>query len=167
MTCKTKTKVPDWLLPAVMAPNRHMEELYIKEFSPDPGSSDKTSPNSSEISGRWPCGREPPVKRRTPLPKNNSFMFVCFLWALTCCVTTQLTGPLEGGHENREFGAFTWTPSGCQNWSPTRPSNPGLKSSALQRKNAGSPGSGGLESGPPGPDFEGFRAKAEGKILES
>ena len=26
----------------------------------------------------------------------------------------------------REFGAFTWTPSGCQNWSPTLPSNPGL-----------------------------------------
>ncbi len=25
------------------------------------------------------------------------------------------------------------------------------------------PGPGGLESGPPGPDFEGFRAKADGK----
>ncbi len=28
--------------------------------------------------------------------------------------------------------------------------------------NEGFHGSGGLESGPPGPDFEGFRAKAEG-----
>jgi hypothetical protein len=61
-----------------------------------------------------------------------------------------------------EFGAFTWAPYGCQTWSPTQPSNPGLKSSALHRKNEGFPGSGGLESGPPGPDFEGFRAKAEG-----
>ncbi len=62
----------------------------------------------------------------------------------------------------REFGAFTWTPSGCQTWSPTRPSNPGLKSPNPLRENEGFPGSRGLESGPPGPDFEGFRAKAEG-----
>ena len=62
----------------------------------------------------------------------------------------------------REFGAFTWTPSGCQNWSPTRPSNPGLKSSTPLRENEGFHGSGGLESGPPGPGFEGFRAEVEG-----
>ena len=63
----------------------------------------------------------------------------------------------------REFEAFTWTPSGSQNWSPTRPSNPGLKSSTPPKENEGFLGPGGLESGPPGPDFEGFRAKAEGK----
>ena len=62
----------------------------------------------------------------------------------------------------REFGAFTWTPKGCQNWSPTRPSNPGLKSSTPLRENEGFHGSGGLEFGPPGPDFDGFRAEAEG-----
>ncbi len=62
----------------------------------------------------------------------------------------------------REFGAFTLTPSGSQNWSPTRPSNPGLKSSTPLGENEGFPGSGGLESGPPGLDFEGFRAKAKG-----
>ncbi len=61
-----------------------------------------------------------------------------------------------------EFGAFNWTPYGCQNWSPTRPSNPGLKSSTPLRESEGFDGSGGLESGPPGPDFEGIRAKAEG-----
>ena len=33
------------------------------------------------------------------------------------------------------------------------------------RENEGFPGPGELESGPPGPDSEGFRAKAEGKIL--
>ncbi len=62
----------------------------------------------------------------------------------------------------RELGAFTWAPGGSPNWSPTRPANPGLKSSALQNKNEGFPGSGELESGPPGPDFAGFRAQAEG-----
>ena len=62
----------------------------------------------------------------------------------------------------RDFEAFTWAPGGCQTWSPTRPANPGLKSSTPPKKNKGFPGSGGLESGPPGPDFEGFRVKAEG-----
>ncbi len=62
----------------------------------------------------------------------------------------------------REFGAFTWTPTGFQNWSPTRPSNPGLKSSTPLRENEGFHGSGGLGSGPPGPGFEGFRAEVEG-----
>ncbi len=76
---------------------------------------------------------------------------------------SHLSGPLEGRKMRiREFGAFTWTPYGCQNWSPTRPSNPGLKSSTPLRENEGFLGSGGLESGPPGPGFEGFRAKAEG-----
>ena len=75
-----------------------------------------------------------------------------------------LSGPLEGGGEIRirEFGAFTWTPQGCQNWSPTRPSNPGLKSSTLLKENGGFHGPGGLDSGPPRPVFDGFRAKAEG-----
>ncbi len=62
----------------------------------------------------------------------------------------------------RKFGAFTWTPKVCQNWSPTRPSNPGLKSSTTPMENKGFPGYGRLESGPPGSDFEGFRAEAEG-----
>jgi hypothetical protein len=39
---------------------------------------------------------------------------------------------------------------------------PGLKSSTPLRENEGFPGPGELESGPPGPDFEGFRTKAEG-----
>ncbi len=79
-------------------------------------------------------------------------------------VILSISSPVHwrGGNENREFGAFTWTPSGCQNWSPTRPSNPGLKSSTPLMENEGFPGPGGLESGPPGPDFEGFRANAEG-----
>ena len=39
---------------------------------------------------------------------------------------------------------------------------PGLKSSTPLKENEGFPGPRGLESGPPGPDFEGFRAEAEG-----
>ncbi len=32
---------------------------------------EQTGPNPSEVSnGRWPCGRGPPVKRPTPLPRN-------------------------------------------------------------------------------------------------
>ncbi len=74
-----------------------------------------------------------------------------------------LSGTLEGGEMRiREFGAFTWTPTRCKNWSPTRPSNPGRKSSTPLTENEGFPGPGGLESCLPGPDFEGFRAKAEG-----
>ena len=82
------------------------------------------------------------------------------------------SGPRGGAFEgivdpqnNKKYmliGAQTAPTLRVANRSPTRPSNPGLKSSALQRKNEGFPGSGGLESGPPGPDFEGFRAKAEG-----
>ncbi len=50
----------------VKAPKRH-----IKAYSSDPGSSNKTAKTPSEISrGRWPFGREPPVKRRTPFPIN-------------------------------------------------------------------------------------------------
>ncbi len=48
----------------------------------------KTGKNPSEISrGRWPCGRKPPVKRRTRV--GQVFRYVCvFLWALMdsfCC----------------------------------------------------------------------------------
>ena len=64
--------------------------------------------------------------------------------------------PSGGGELRiRDFGAFTWTPRGCQNWSPTRPSNPGP--STAPKKNKGFPGSKGLQSGTPGPGFEGLR----------
>jgi hypothetical protein len=65
----------------------------------------------------------------------------------------------------REFGAFTWTPRGCQHWSPTRPSNPGLKSSTPLKENEGVPGSRGLESGPLGSDFEFFPGQGRGVNL--
>ncbi len=39
---------------------------------------------------------------------------------------------------------------------------PGTEVVDPSKRNEGFPGPGGLESGPPGPDFEGFRAKAEG-----
>ncbi len=67
----------------------------------------------------------------------------------------------------RNCGAFTWTPWGCQNWSPTRPSNPVLRSSTSQRTSEGFPRSGGLTSGPPGPGVEAFGVKVEWYILES
>ncbi len=41
---------------------------------------DKNGPNLSEISrGRWPCGREPPVKRRIPFPEH---MYLCLCVSL-------------------------------------------------------------------------------------
>ena len=56
-----------------------------------------------------------------------------------------------------------WEPSpGRQNWSPTRPSNPGLKSSTPLKENEGFPGSGGWNPALRGRIMKGFRAKAEG-----
>ncbi len=55
----------------------------------------KKGPNPSEISrGRWPCGLEPPVKRRTPFPEQYSLMLV-FFWALT--IATQSFTHIERG----------------------------------------------------------------------
>ncbi len=57
--------------PWFKAPKRHVKKWHIKECSSDPGSSNKNGRNSSGISrGRWPCGRRPPVKGRTPFPEN-------------------------------------------------------------------------------------------------
>ncbi len=63
------------------APKRHIKGWHIKEHSPDPGSSNKTGPNPSEISrGRWTCGRETAGKTSNPVSGKYSFMFVCFSW---------------------------------------------------------------------------------------
>ncbi len=41
---------------------------------------EKTGRNPSEISrGRWPCGRKPPVKRRTPFPENIPLCLCVFV----------------------------------------------------------------------------------------
>jgi hypothetical protein len=59
---------PDWVREG---PKRHIKEWHIEEYSSDPGSSKKPAKTLSAISrGRWPCGREPPVKRQTPFPEN-------------------------------------------------------------------------------------------------
>ncbi len=68
--------------PLYKAPKRHIKEWHIREYSSDPGSSTK-SPNPSEISRRrWPCGREPPLKRRTTFPENIPLCLCVFFWAL-------------------------------------------------------------------------------------
>ncbi len=59
----------------------------------------------------------------------------------------------------REFGA---TPSGCQNWSPTRPSNPGEKSSTALKERKVSPGPEGWNPALRGRILRGFRAEVEG-----
>ena len=69
---------------------------------------------------------------------------------------------MEGGHENSRIWSFHLDTLRVPKLVPTRPSNPGLKSSTPPKENEGFPGPGGLESGPPGPDFERFRAEAEG-----
>ncbi len=48
-----------------------------------PGALNKHCPHPSEIRrGRWPCGREPPVKRPTPLPENIPIC-CCVFWDLS------------------------------------------------------------------------------------
>ncbi len=48
----------------------HIKEWYINGFPRIPDRR-KTGPKASDTNrGRWPCGRGPPVKRRTPFPGN-------------------------------------------------------------------------------------------------
>ncbi len=46
----------------------------MKEW--DPGSSNTTAQTHR---GRWPCGREPPVKRRSPFPETILLCFCSFI----------------------------------------------------------------------------------------
>jgi hypothetical protein len=58
-------------------------------------------------------------------------------------------------------------PEGAKTGPPPGPRTPGLQSSTPLKENEGFPGSGVLESGPPGLDFEGSGPRPRGKILES
>ena len=73
-----------------------------------------------------------------------------------------LSGPSEGGNENSRIWSFHLDTLRVPKLVPHPALQPGAAVVDPSKKNEGFPGSGGLESGPPGPDFEGFRAKAEG-----
>ena len=82
---------------------------------------------------------------------------------LLVAVGALLSGPLEGGKLESIIWSFHLDTLRVPKLVPHPALQPGAEVVDLSRKeNEGFPGSGGLESGPPGPDFEGFRARAEG-----